>query len=236
MPAQFLHEMITLVDQQKGDEALYQFVLALPPLYRDTVLFTLRLAWQYFLFRGPWTYNHSEEQFASHCVIMALPKRLVFDEHINVDSLTKCVVGLLHAVALHKREEFLPEDPTVLEIEKYKVLLFSGIRPVLSAEIAYEYTIENLHRLEQTAETMFTFGILPRVNTYGCSRHKLPVTDDRPVRIFRKTNAVMMKTAMTRAYVKGLMTLSPFVDSVICDARRVALEQIDVRVPAMPDV
>ena len=121
VPAQFLHEMITLVDQQKGDEALYQFVLALPPLYRDTVLFTLRLAWQYFLFRGPWTYNHSEEQFASHCVIMALPKRLVFDEHINVDSLTKCVVGLLHAVALHKREEFLPEDPTVLEIEKYKV-------------------------------------------------------------------------------------------------------------------
>ena len=83
---------------------------------------------------------------------------------------------------------------------------------------------------------MFTFGILPRVNTYGCSRHKLPVTDDRPVCIFRKTNAVMMKTAMTRAYVKGLMTLSPFVDSVICDARRVALEQIDVRVPAMPDV
>ena len=58
----------------KGDEALYQYVLALPPLYRDTVLFTFRLAWQYYLFRGPWKYNHNEEQFASHCVIMALPK------------------------------------------------------------------------------------------------------------------------------------------------------------------
>ena len=179
MPVQYLQQLIAAA--QTDDEAAYQCVLRLPPLYRDTTLFLLRLAWQFFLFQGRWRFNNDEEIFAKYCVIMVLPKRLFFDEHIHMDMVTRCVAALLRSVSVHGREPFLPEDPTVAAIENYKVLLYSGIRPALGEVTSYEYTVENVAALERTAEVMFAFGILPRTNTYGCSRHKLPVTAEHPL-------------------------------------------------------
>ena len=129
MPVQYLQQLIAAA--QTDDEAAYQCVLRLPPLYRDTTLFLLRLAWQFFLFQGRWRFNNDEEIFAKYCVIMVLPKRLFFDEHIHMDMVTRCVAALLRSVSVHGREPFLPEDPTVAAIENYKVLLYSGIRPAL---------------------------------------------------------------------------------------------------------
>ena len=226
VPVHYLQQLITAA--QEDDEAAYQCALGLPPLYRDTMLFLLRLAWQFFLFQGRWRFNNDEEKFAKYCVIMVLPKRLFFDEHIHMDTVTHCVAALLRSVSVHRREAFLPEDPTEATIENYKVLLYSGIRPILGEITAYEYTVENVATLERTAELMFTFGILPRTNTYGCSRHKLPVTDDHPLFLFRKENLVMAKTPLTRVYAPEHLALGPFVDCVLCGARRLTIDAIDV--------
>ena len=226
MPVQYLQQLIAAA--QTDDEAAYQCVLRLPPLYRDTTLFLLRLAWQFFLFQGRWRFNNDEEIFAKYCVIIVLPKRLFFDEHIHMDMVTRCVAALLRSVSVHGREPFLPEDPTVAAIENYKVLLYSGIRPALGEVTSYEYTVENVAALERTAEVMFAFGILPRTNTYGCSRHKLPVTAEHPLFLFRKENLVMAKTPLTRAYAPARMALGPFVDCLMCGSQRVSIDAVEV--------
>ena len=59
-----------------------------------------------------------------------------------------------------------------------------GLRPVRMKEISVlhvHFLCGEVTALERTAEVMFAFGILPRTNTYGCSRHKLPVTAEHPL-------------------------------------------------------
>lgn len=226
LPVQYLQQLITA--SQEGDEAVYQRALSLPPSYRDTVLFLLRLAWQFFLFQGRWRFNNNEEMFAKYCVIMVLPKRLFFDEHINMEMVTRCVAALLRSVSVHRREAFLPEDPTEAAIEEYKVLLYSGIHPKLGNITPFDYTIENVLALERTAELLFIFGILPNTNTFGCSRHKLPVTVDRPLYLFRLENVVMAKTPLTRVYSPVRIAMGPFVDCLFCGSQRVSIEAVDV--------
>lgn len=223
---QYLQPLITA--SQKGDEAAYRCVLGLPPSYRDTVLFLLRLAWQFFLFQGRWRFNNNEEMFAKYCVIMVLPKRLFFDEHINMEMVTRCVAALLRSVCVHRREVFLPEDPTEAAIEEFKVLLYSGIHPTLGGVTPFDYTIENVLTLERTAELLFIFGILPNTNTFGCSRHKLPVAVDHPLYLFRQENVVMAKTPLTRVYSPTRIAMGPFVDCLLCGSQRVSIDEVDV--------
>jgi hypothetical protein len=220
------------LSQEGTEEELYKLVLTFPPIYRDTLLYLIRTAWQYTLF--PKSFRHptpTPESFARMWVFAIYPKKAVLRSTNSLESYTHFIATLFTAVSMHERESFLPPDPTEPAIEEYKVLLYSGIQP--SLKDGYDYTIENLHCMESTAEDMFAFGVLPETNTFGCSPHRLPAAPSSPIQLFVPFTEYMLKTAETRVFRKGHLWLGPFLDCIFYetqpgDLRRIELFDIKV--------
>ena len=187
----------------------------MPEPVRDTVLYLLRFAWTLSLVQKSVRNDCSDLPTAQHCVQLLLGKKSLFDGQGKDASYLRFVLGVLHCIAVRPREAFLPEDPTVEELERYKVLLYAGIPPLCREGPAYRYTLENLYRLESTAATMFQFGLLPESNTFGCSVHRLPKPPVGRLALFTPRDRVYVKCATTRVYKLGHFWIGPFLDRVL---------------------
>lgn len=210
IPPERRNEFILLVEREE-DEKLYQKVLELPLAVSSTILYVVRFIWQLMLF--PKSVNRNPD--SSVCFYSSLyPTSIVADALGNSSQLGAMIIVLLRAVAVHEREPFLPPDPMESEIDQFKVLLFSHIAPSPSKNLPYEYTLSALRTLEQTAENMFQYGLLPPTNCFGCSPHRLPRSPSAPIRLFDPSTSYFLKTPETKVYSVGHMWFSPFLDGI----------------------
>lgn len=210
IPPERRNEFLLLVEREE-DEKLYQKVLELPLAVSSTILYVVRFIWQLMLF--PKSVNRNPD--SSVCFYSSLyPTSIVADALGNSTQLGAMIIVLLRAVAVHEREPFLPPDPMESEIDQFKVLLFSHIAPSPSRNLPYEYTLSALHTLEQTAENMFQYGLLPLTNCFGCSPHRLPRSPSAPIRLFDPSTSYFLKTPETKVYSVGHMWFSPFLDGI----------------------
>lgn len=198
-----------------SDEDLYNYVLLMEDTVRYSLLFLIRFIWECSLFRKSVSRDFSDLPTALSCAYLISPKQSLFDMHFNCELLVKFVQALLHAVGSRQREAFLPDDSTPWEIEKFKVLLYSGIPPICGESIGYRYSLGNLQTLEKVAYEMFQFGLLPETNTYGCSVHRLPKPPKTKLPLFIPTEPIYIKRATTRMYRLGMFWFSPFLDSAL---------------------
>lgn len=210
IPAEHVKNLQELVECE-DDEAVYQAVLQLPLVLRSTILYLVRFIWQMTLFPKSVRRNPDSSLFFYSSIY---PTTMVIDSVGSSTQFCSIINALLRSVAVHERESFLPADPTAANIEQYKVLLFSHIPPLLSRRAPYSYTLSNLHTLEQTAERMFQYGLLPETNNFGCSTHRLPKVSEKPLSLFDTTTEYFIKTPETRVYSTGHLWLSPFLDSI----------------------
>ena len=210
IPPERRNEFLLLVEREE-DEKLYQKVLELPLAVSSTILYVVRFIWQLMLF--PKSVNRNPD--SSVCFYSSLyPTSIVADALGNSSQLGAMIIVLLRAVAVHEREPFLPPDPVESEIDQFKVLLFSHIAPSPSKNLPYEYTLSALRTLEQTAENMFQYGLLPPTNCFGCSPHRLPRSPSAPIRLFDPSTSYFLKTPETKVYSVGHMWFSPFLDGI----------------------
>ena len=198
-----------------ADEYAYELVLEMPEPVRDTVLYLLRFAWTLSLVQKSVRNDCSDLPTAQRCVQLLLGKKSIFDGQGKDASYLRFVLGVLHCIAVRPREAFLPEDPTAEELERFKVLLYSGIAPLCREGPPYRYTLENLYRLESTAATMFQFELLPETNTFGCSVHRLPKPPVGRLALFLPRDRMYVKCATTRVYKLGHFWIGPFLDRVL---------------------
>ena len=196
-----------------SDEDIYNYVLSMETTVRCSLLFLIRFIWNCSLFRKSVTGDFSDLPTALSCAYLMSPKQSLFDMHFNCELLVRFVQALLHAVGSRQREAFLPDDPTPRE--QFKVLLYSGIRPICGNVIGYSFSLRNLHRLETVAREMFHFGLLPQSNTYGCSVHRLPKPPKTKLPLFLPIESIYLKHATTRMYRLGKFWFSPFLDSAL---------------------
>ena len=145
-------------------------------------------------------------------ILSYLPvNHLSSDSHYQNETVVfQRISELLQSIAIRPRESFLPEDPLEDAIDQVKVLLYSGIPPIPTMKVHYEYTLENLHTLEETAFEMFQFGLLPEKNTYGYSVHSLPTPLVNKIPLFRPEGTFYAKMATSRVYVVTNVWISPF--------------------------
>lgn len=205
------HSEFLLLVECEEDEKLYQKVLELPLAVSSTLLYLVRFIWQLMLF--PKSVNRNPD--SSVCFYSSLyPTSIVADALGNSSQLGAMIIVLLRAVAVHERESFLPPDPMESEIDQFKVLLFSHIAPMLNDKLPYQYTLSNLRTLEQTAETMFSYGLLPQTNCFGCSPHRLPRSPTDVLSLFDSSTNYYIKTPETKVYSVGHMWFSPFLDGI----------------------
>lgn len=210
IPPEHRNEFLLLVEREE-EEKLYQKVLELPLAVSSTILYVVRFIWQLMLF--PKSVNRNPD--SSVCFYSSLyPTSIVADALGNSSQIGAMIIVLLRAVAVHEREPFLPPDPMESEIDQFKVLLFSHIAPSPSKNLPYEYTLSALRTLEQTAENMFQYGLLPQTNCFGCSPHRLPRSPSAPIRLFDPSTNYFIKTPETKVYSIGHMWFSPFLDGI----------------------
>ena len=191
--------------------SLYDSLLTLPPSLSHTTLYLLRFGLNLFTFHSQHMKDFSHAKLVAVILSILPVNHLSSDGHYqNTTVLSQRIVELLQSIAIRPRESFLPEDPLEESIDHMKVLLYSGITPVHAAKVHYEYTLENLHILEQTAFKMFQFGLLPEKNTYGYSVHSLPSPLVSKIPLFRPEGTFYAKRVTSRVYVVTNVWISPF--------------------------
>ena len=213
LPYDYLAQALQLIKQDKEAE-MYDFLLNLPPVYRDTLLYLTRFVLLYTSFKKSITYDFSNYSFAKYYTFVFRSTK--YSNEPFVDELSrKLIACILRVVSVHARESFLPPDPTITALSEYRVLLFSHISPSPTAEGGYDYTIENVFTLEKTADMMFSYGILPEKNTFGCSYYRLPNVSETQLSLFYKLTECLIKTAETDIYSLGYLWISPSLSSLL---------------------
>lgn len=213
LPEDRYDEAMELAKEDKEEE-VYQFVMKLPSFYRDTLLFFFRFVWMISLFKKSVTFDSSNFSFAQQYTFVIRGKKF-HEEAYTVTLISKFIACILRAIGVHPREDFLPEDPCELAMIDYAVLLHSHIPPSVDQIGGYEYTIENLATLEKTADIMFSFGILPEKNTFGCNSYKLPTIPSEPITLFYMSSEYLVKTAETVIYSLGNIWLGPSLSRIL---------------------
>lgn len=213
LPEDRYDEAMELAKEDKEEE-VYQFVMKLPSAYRDTLLFFFRFVWMLSLFKKSVTFDSSNYSFAQQYAFV-IKGKMFHEEAYTVTLISKFIACILRAIGVHPREDFLPEDQCELAMADYSVLLHSHIPPSVEHIGGYEYTLDNLVTLEKTADIMFSFGILPEKNTFGCSSYKLPSIPSEPITLFYKSSEYLVKTAETVVYSLGSIWLNPSLSRVL---------------------
>ena len=219
-----LHDWTTSLDHTElidfffttANTSLYDSLLTLPPSLSHTTLYLLRFGLSLFTFHSQRMKDFSYAKLIT-VILSTLPvSHLSSDGHYqNTAVLSQRIAELLQLIAIRPRESFLPEDPLEDAINQVKVLLYSGIPAVHTAKVHYEYTLENLHLLEQTAFKMFQFGLLPEKNTYGYSVHSLPSPLVNKIPLFRPEGMFYAKRVTSRVYAVTNVWISPFLGQLI---------------------
>ena len=213
LPYDYLAQALQLIKQDKEAE-MYDFLLNLPPVYRDTILYLARFVLAYISFKKSVTYDFTNYSFAKSYTFVFRSTKYSTEPFVNELS-RQLIACILRVVSVHARESFLPPDPTINALSEYRVLLFSHIPPSPTAEGGYDYTIENVFTLEKTADMMFSYGILPEKNTFGCSYYRLPNVSETQLSLFYKSTECLIKTAETDIYSLGHLWISPSLSSLL---------------------